>query len=102
MFGNVKKALEFTAVSAVILLMLSFSVCAFGEYSDDSYSARTYESFDKLTSEALDNENIDDFSLSDLKDAGFTQILKYIGEKVKSEISNSLRIERCGKVKRGK
>ena len=88
---KVKTALNYIAVSAVILLILSFSVCASGEYTDDSYSLRMYESFDKLTSEMLNNEDIDDFSLSDLKDVGFTQILNYIGEKVKGEISNPVK-----------
>ena len=91
MRGKVKTVLNYIAVSAVILLILSFSVCASGEYTDDSYSLRMYESFDKLTSEMLNNEDIDDFSLSDLKDVGFTQILNYIGEKVKGEISKPVK-----------
>lgn len=91
MSRKVKTALNYIAVSTVIILILSFFVCASGEYTDDSYSVQTYETFDNLTSEMLDNENIDDFSISDLKDVGFTQILKYIGKKVKDEISKPVK-----------
>ena len=69
-----------------LFVFLSFTSSASNENKDEFSFSNMTEIFDKLTSETLDENEISDFKISNLKDVSFKQMLSFAVDKIKDEI----------------
>ena len=74
-----------------LFVFLSFTSSASNENKDEFSFSNMTEIFDKLTSETLDENEISDFKISNLKDVSFTQMLSFAVDKIKDEIEKPVK-----------
>lgn len=74
-----------------LFVFLSFTSSASNENKDEFSFSNMTEIFDRLTSETLDENEISDFKISNLKDVSFTQMLSFAVDKIKDEIEKPVK-----------